>query len=384
MQVVDGDVRQVMLSLARLGNLSLVMDADVAGTVTVNMTAEPESILRLVAASKGFALVQTEGGLLVTTEEKARRFRRAYVYPVHYADPNELARAAKLSLWGEGNQGEATNSKAKSGAKEDAGSVARPAAEDEDRVRVDTATNSILLFGTPSEAHEVERIVHALDVPGKQVSLEAKVVALSRDAQKKLGVDWSWYGKDRAPGTIRFGHAPEARPFSLYYEAELQALVTDGKASVLARPNITTMQGHEAVISIGGEVPVPMRTVADSVTTTTYAYKKAGIILRYLPRVDADGTITARVHTEVSSPYYVEDMKAYRFQERSADTTVRLADGETMVIGGLIGKEETRAASKIPLLGDIPILGAFFRSVRTQRTASEVMIFLTAHVVDMD
>ena len=101
-----------------------------------------------------------------------------------------------------------------------------------------------------------------------------------------------------------------------------------------------------------------------------------------MPMVNADGCITARVHTEVSSPQYVEDLKAYRFQKRSADTVVRLQDGETMVIGGLIGSEESRTLSEIPFLANLPILGSFFRSVKNTRNESEIMIFLTAHVLD--
>ncbi len=120
----------------------------------------------------------------------------------------------------------------------------------------------------------------------------------------------------------------------------------------------------------------------NSTTTTSITYRQAGIILRYTPRVNADGRITAQVHTEVSSPLYVDELKAYRFQKRSADTTVRLKDGETMVIGGLIGSEESRSLSKVPFLGDLPILGAFFRNVRTSKTDSEIMIFLTAHVLE--
>ena len=157
---------------------------------------------------------------------------------------------------------------------------------------------------------------------------------------------------------------------------------TDGKAKMLARPNVTTVQGREALINIGAEVPVPRTTMSDHVTTSAIDYREAGIILRYTPRVTADGTITARVHTEVSTPVYVEELKAYRFQKRSADTTVRLRDGETMVIGGLIDSDESRSLSKIPFLGDLPVLGAFFRSVRTNKTESELMIFLTARVLD--
>ncbi|MBQ1415970.1 MAG: type II and III secretion system protein, partial [Selenomonas sp.] len=159
------------------------------------------------------------------------------------------------------------------------------------------------------------------------------------------------------------------------------ALLSDGKADILARPNITTIQGHEAVINIGGDVPVPTQSVTDSTTTTTVTYRQAGIILRCTPRVNANGEITAQVHTEVSTPEFVTDLKAYRFQKRSADTTVRLQDGETMVIGGLIGSEDSRTMSKIPFLGDIPILGAFFKHVQHSHTESEVMIFLKAHVL---
>ena len=88
------------------------------------------------------------------------------------------------------------------------------------------------------------------------------------------------------------------------------------------------------------------------------------------------------MHTEVSSPLYVEDIKAYRFQTRSADTNVRLKDGETMVIGGLIGSEEAQRLSKIPFLGDLPVLGHFFRHTSRSHTESELLIFLTARILD--
>ena len=194
-------------------------------------------------------------------------------------------------------------------------------------------------------------------------------------------IDRNTGGKGYVPGVIRFGRGPEGLPFEFYYEARLNALVTDGKAKILARPNITTMQGREAVIVIGGEVPVPTETTTNDVTRTTYDYHQTGIILRCTPRVNANGEITASVETEVSTPYYVDTMKAYRFQDRRAVTHVRLADGETMVIGGLIGSEESRYMQKIPFLSDIPILGMFFKNVSHSHEESEVMIFLTAHVL---
>ncbi|MEE0457567.1 MAG: type II and III secretion system protein [Anaerovibrio sp.] len=134
--------------------------------------------------------------------------------------------------------------------------------------------------------------------------------------------------------------------------------------------------------SIGGDVPVPTVSTTNSTVTTSIEYRPAGIILRCCPMVNEAGQITSRIHTEVSSPQYVEEMKAYSFQRRSVDTTVRLQAGETLIIGGLISSEEIRSMSKLPFLGDLPILGQLFRSVHTSKTTSEVFIMLRAEILN--
>lgn len=417
LQVVDGDVRSVLMSAARMGKFNLVLDDSVQGTVTLNLkNVEPEEVLRFVSGARNFSLQEMGGAFVVTAADRQSGLRGIHSFPVRYGDPEELKDALNLSLGFAGKTDSTANSTSNGGKKDEA--------ESEGRVLVDRATNTLVLYGTPAEAMVAGELLRRLDVPAKQVSLEAKVIAIQKDASRKLGVEWSWSAlpqypdtrttydsysysaKDSAgktvdvtetvprtevnrhwtgesiPGIVQFGHGPEGFPYEFYYEARIQALVTDGKAKILARPNITTIQGREAVINIGGSVPVPTVSTTNATTTNSVEYKDAGIILRYTPRVNEDGYITAEVHTEVSSPLYVEEMKAYRFQTRSADTTVRLKDGETMVIGGLIGSEESRSMSKIPFLGDLPILGAFFRSVRHSKSESEIMIFLTAHVLD--
>lgn len=420
MMVAGADVRTVMRSLARMANMSLVFDDSVVGTVSVNLEDEPENILRFVAETEGLTLSREGDVFLVTTAAKADAMRQMHVYPVRYGDPEELARVANLALNMTNKRYRITGASSSQrenadddvelrktenkGKTEKISLVIKNGAENsndvaEERVHFDTATNSLIFFGTASEAQAVREVLSEIDKPSKQVSLEAKVVSLTKDASKNLGVTWEWStlpqmpdqqhgridrntgGKGYVPGVIRFGRGPEGLPFEFYYEARLNALVTDGKAKILARPNITTMQGREAVIVIGGEVPVPTETTTNDVTRTTYDYHQTGIILRCTPRVNANGEITASVETEVSTPYYVDTMKAYRFQDRRAVTHVRLADGETMVIGGLIGSEESRYMQKIPFLSDIPILGMFFKNVSHSHEESEVMIFLTAHVL---
>lgn len=398
--VTGGDVRAVLLAVARMANIPLIVDDGVAGAVTAHLTGEGEEVLRLVAAARGIHIERHGSVFLALSADARTENRRVHVYTVRYADPEELAHAANLSLTGEGKRAIVSKNNEE---RWNEGSDS----DTQRRVLVDRATNTLLFYGTESEALSVREIISALDVAPRQVSLEARVIAISKQAAKELGVDWSWsalpqYPRVRrgddgawevggrnagnegtsAPGIIRFGRGPEGVPFEFYYSAAIRALITDGRAKMLARPNITTVQGHEALINIGAEVPVPRTTTSNTVTTTGIDYREAGIILRYTPRVTADGNIVARVHTEVSTPVFVADLKAYRFQKRSADTTVRLKNGETMVIGGLIDSDESRSFSKIPFLGDIPILGAFFRSVRTSKTETELMIFLTAHVLD--
>ena len=400
--VAGGDVRSVLLAVARMGQLPLIVDDGITGTVTVHLTGEPEEVLHLVAAARGIQIERRGDVFLAFSAETREENRRVHTYAVHFADPEELAHAANLSLTGEGKRAAVSKNNEE---RRNEGSESDSDAQR--RVLVDTATNTLLFYGTESEALAVREIISALDVAPRQVSLEARVVAVSKEAARQLGVDWTWSSLPqyprvahdrtdgwhvaernagmegtRAPGIIRFGRGPEGIPFEFYYTAAIRALITDGRAKLLARPNVTTVQGREALINIGAEVPVPRTTTSNHVTTSAVDYREAGIILRYTPRVTADGSIVARVHTEVSTPVYVGDLKAYRFQKRSADTTVRLKDGETMVIGGLIDSDESRALSKIPFLGDLPVLGAFFRSVRTSRTETELMIFLTAHVLD--
>lgn len=408
----------VLMSVARMGGFNLLLADNVGGTVTVNVKAEPEKILELIAAAKGLLLEKYDGIYVVTASSHSNALRRVHSYKARYARPADLAKAANLSLSEAGKKSQMTkieNSTEKGKASLVQGDSVERAEDsaESSRVIVDESAGAVLFYGTDAEAQKVQLAMQQVDIPAKQVSIEAKVVALSRNAAKNLGIEWEWSklpqypeysktyrnaGKDNErvevetrrhyngqtgsiPGIIRFGRGPEGQPFEFYFGAKLNAMVSDGKAKILARPNITTIQGHEAVINIGGEVPVPTQTVSENSTTSTVTYRQAGIILRCTPRVNEDGQITAEVHTEVSTPEFVTDLKAYRFQRRSADTMVRLQDGETMVIGGLIGSEESRTMSKVPLLGDLPFFRLLFRNMQHSHTESEVMIFLKAHVL---
>lgn len=422
MQVVDGDVRSVLAAVARSGDLGIIVDESVKGKLTISLDEiEPLAAIQAIAAARGLVIEEKDHMLLISSAyDTSKGMYSPYVFSLNYADLETVRDAVKISL----NQaGFLTNNKNIENVR-DSDKSSTGNNENWERLKTDAATNTLILYGTAAEAASARKIIAALDVPIKQISLEAKVIAIQKDAIKNLGIEWEWSklpqypeyttstesvrrvvvnadgsystvtedvpkttvtrqtGIDGAvPGIISFGRSPEGHPFEFYYGAKLNALISDGKASVLARPNVTTLQGKEAVINIGGEEPVKTLSTTNSTVTETVEFKESGIILRYTPRINPDGGITAVVHTEVSSPMYVDALKTYRYNKRSADTTVRLKDGETMVIGGLIGSEETKTLSKVPLLGDLPLLGGLFRNVKKGKSESEIMIFLTARIL---
>ena len=196
--VTNGDVRAVLLAVARMGNLPLIVDDSVTGTVTAHLTGEGEEVLRLVAAARGIH-IERHGTIFIALASEARdENRRVHTYAVRYGDPEELAHAANLSLTGEGKRAVVSKNNEErwnEGSDSDSGT--------QRRVLVDRATNTLLFYGTESEAIAVREIIAALDVVPKQVSLEAHVVAVSKEAAKELGVDWSWSALPQYPRVQR-------------------------------------------------------------------------------------------------------------------------------------------------------------------------------------
>ena len=426
MNIVDSEVREVLTSLASIGGVNIVADDSVNGKITVQLAGVSfQEALDIITKTKGLQY-QTIGNTIIvgTKNNMSAGFGQLHVFHLKFANPDDVVNAAKLAL-GLGGSTESsstenstqttTTSNSKSTTSNNDG---KTTAEISGNLTVDKATNSLLFYGTASEAQKVRAVLDQIDIPYEQVSLEAQVMSINKTDSKNLGIEWEWskapqyyeeytpekitidaatgritstepaeitrassFNKGTTGGIISFGRSPDGLPYEFYYAAKINALINNGKANILSKPKITTINGKEATINIGGEVPIPTLTVSDNTTTTTYEYKETGIILKYTPRVNDDGYITAKIHTEVSTPTYDADAKAYRFNKRSADTQVRLKDGETMVIGGLIGSDESKVMSKIPFLGDLPILGRFFSNVNNSKNESEVIIFVTARIV---
>ena len=408
LEAVDVDIRNLLTNIALANNLNIVISDEVQGNVSVKFSnINAQDMIKIIAENNNYTYQFKDNVIYISKGDKDINL---YTVQINYLELDKIAQTINLMLTG--NLTDKIDDKDKKTAINN-------------KVMIDESENTISFYGTLKQYEQIKNFLQEQDKPQKQVSLEAKVTAIQKDAAKDLGVSWEWSklpqspeheitydtvkhtvinedgskeeitdylpvdevtrkwnDDENIPGVIRFGKGVDGYPYEFYYAAKIDALISDGKANILARPNITTIQGKEAVINIGSEVPVPTVSTTNSTTTTSIKYREAGIILKCTPRVNEDGIITVKVHTEVSSPMYVEDMKAYRFQKRSADTIVRLKDGQTMVIGGLIGSDEAKQMSKIPFLGDIPILGNLFKHIQKSKSDTEVMIFLTAHEVD--
>lgn len=413
--VAGADIRMLLTTIAAENNLNVIIDDSVSGNISLKLANVPaDKMLEVIAQSAGCSFERRDNIIYISRDSRQKTLQSLQV---KYLDLTNTAKVINLLL----TKGQKLTQESIDKTSKD---TKISTSEDLSNIIIDKSDNTLTFYATNNEFMRVKNFLAKMDRPPRQVSLEAKVTAIQKDAEKNLGISWEWSkfpqspkhdityeavkqtiknedgtvqevtnylpvdevtrdfnGSEYVPGVIRFGRGADGFPYEFYYAAQLNALISDGKANILARPNITTIQGHEAVINIGSEVPVPTISTTDSTTTTSIEYREAGIILRCIPRINEDGYITVDVHTEVSSPLYVEDMKAYRFQKRSADTFVRLKDGQTMVIGGLIGSDEARQMSKIPFLGDIPILGNLFKHVRKAKSDTEVMIFLTAKEV---
>ena len=262
------------------------------------------------------------------------------------------------------------------------------------KLSVAKTTNSLILQGSEEEHNRLASIIKELDKATKQVTLEAKIIALNKENNKSLGINWNWdtipqrdtndedTSDDESDNTFG-GNFKFWRGYSFRFNATLNALISKGKARVLAKPSIITIPGREASIFIGDHIPVQTEKHDNSGSYTATEYIDAGIKLQYTPLISKDGKmVTAKVHTEVSTPVLISELKNYRITSRRADTHVRMFSGQTLVIGGLINEEEQNTLQKIPFLGDLPLLGHLFRNRTKKSSKVEVILLLTPHITE--
>ncbi|MBP2449485.1 type II and III secretion system protein family protein [Rhizobium leguminosarum] len=236
------------------------------------------------------------------------------------------------------------------------------------------------------------QIVNKIQVTGSlQVNLSVRVAEVSRSAMKKLGVNLSAFGQigNFKMGLLSSGNEAGFKAgigFSdgnINVSAVLDALATEHLASVLAEPNLTAMSGESASFLAGGEFPIP---VVQNNGQASVEFRHFGVSLEFVPTVLSNNQINIRVKPEASElssqgAVQMNGISVPAISTRRADTVVELASGQSFAIGGLIRRSVNTDISAFPWLGDVPVLGALFRSSSFQKEETELVIIVTPYIV---
>ena len=247
------------------------------------------------------------------------------------------------------------------------------------KVSADPRTSSVAVMAAQSEHQRALELIEALDRAMPQVLIEARLEELSGDAGRKLGLDWSF-------GGIKIGENALGQwvDVSLDVLANLTVLEEQGKATLISRQHTFTVDGKTGKILIGDRIPVLIQEVQDGQVVNRVDFINAGIELSITPKVSDDGTITAVVKPVISSVVGWTPQNYPQIRTRELETIVSVKSGQTAVIGGLLHRDEIENLSKVPLLGDIPLLGELFRKRTTTTESKEIVMLITAWQVNPD
>ncbi|MBN2400969.1 MAG: hypothetical protein JXN64_01075 [Spirochaetes bacterium] len=274
-------------------------------------------------------------------------------------------------------------------------------------------TNSIIIYATPDEFKEIYRIIKELDIVREQVLIEALIVEISADKSWTLGIDWmiggtsggNSFGGSSIMGSVpnfsankdylpsgKTSALPLTTGFQLGFLSGKEALgfallslsETDKNFNVLSTPQLLTVDNHEAELNIGSEIPVTANTrISDAGTQyESYEYKSVGLKLKITPHITKSSAITLDLYQEANDVLGATTSATLpTLTKRDIQTKVTVHDGKTVVIGGLIKNNKSVEETKIPLLGDIPILGWLFKRQSVSYSKTNLLVFITPHIV---
>jgi len=392
----DIEVRSVLQLIADFTELNLVASDAVQGNITLRLQNVPwDQALDLVLRTKGLDKRLVGNVLMVDLaegianrerQELEARKQMAELAPlyreliqVNYAKADAIAELFKSAANSSGN-------------KDERGSVA-----------VDERTNSIIAYQTQDRLDELRRIVAQLDIPVRQVMIEARIVEAEVKAAKEIGVKWGgnatlghqaggqrWTTNGSSGGTftdlsvtgagssgIALGYV--ASNFNL--DLELSALQTSGNAEIISQPKVMTANQQTAKVLKG--VEIPYQEAASSGATST-SFKEAVMSLEVTPQITPDNRVIMEVKVNKDSPIPNQinpTVGEPAIDKNEVTANILIADGETVVIGGIFENTQRKTVSKVPFLGDLPFIGRLFKRDAIEEQKKELLIFITPRIM---
>ncbi len=400
----DVPVRQVLQIIAQVNGFNLVTTDTVSGNVTISLSGVPwDQALDMILRVKGLDK-RLEGNILLIApaEELAARETQALqskkqvsdLAPLHTVNISvNYAKAAALATILKSTEG---------GILSERGGVT-----------VDERTNTLLIRDTLASIDEARKTIEALDIPVKQVLIESRMVTVLDDVDEQLGVRWGFSDRQDDNGvsgsiegadTIAGGVVPSIEnrlnvnlPVSsaagsigfqiaslvdgTILDLELSALESENKGEIIASPRITVANQHEAYIEQGTEIPYVQATSSGA---TSVEFKKAVLSLKVTPHITPDNRIILDlVVTQDTRGETVSTSTgdAVAIDTQEIKTQVLVENGETIVLGGIFQQTSSDGVSKVPLFGDLPVVGALFRNSSQLQQKRELLIFVTPKIV---
>lgn len=341
------------------------------------------SVLVITSRSRYLAEAQRWIRELDRTASRSRRYSE--VYPLENRDAAELAPILNELL---GQLQEETSEE---------NGTRRPAGQS--RIAADESQNALVVRALKTEHEEINRLLSELDGSPRQVLLEATIVEVTLNDEVSLGVRWFFKSGNFgfSFSDVDSGSTGATFPgFSSLFstgsaEAALNALAGVTNVKVISSPTLTVQNNKEAILQIGDQVPVATQTSSstsdsDAPVVTNIEYRDTGVILKVRPRIGAGGRVNLEIMQEISDVVTTNTsgIDSPTIRQRQIETNVFLRDGTTLALGGLVQESDTVTETKVPGLGDVPVLGAIFRSRSVAQERSELLILIRPRVIESD
>lgn len=425
----DTEVRDAIVALAKVAGVNVVVDDSVEGKITAsfeNLTFE--QALGYILTMRGLGQVKLGNNIIIANKEKleesfglfaVRRFPLKSIAPEKAREIVSLVVPAERVAVDEGSralvirgreeefhQVEEILNKVDVALKTQTFYLSNNIYEDEaqlqkirellkiiipeeERVNYDFTQKAFIVRGTEEEIKACEELLANLDRKLPQIMIEAKLIEINREKVKDLGVTWTSGGKE---GQITFGELTLGGSMERQelVEITLKALEKKNLARLVGNPRILTLSGKTATIHVGDSIPFRnLRTDEEGrILPGELQFLEVGITLEVTPVLTQEGTVVVHAKPEVST--YTEreyvlaglTFKDPQTSVKNADTTARLHPGETLVIGGLIRSEDIENITRIPILSEIPLIGNLFILRSKTHKETELIVFLTPHLVE--
>ncbi len=413
LRVRDMEIVDVLSALAKTAHMNIVTDAAVRGRITVQLTGVTfEQALQLILEPNGLGFTMVGNNIIVGTRPILRRYQLANIAAKDFVAnilPVTGVKREQVSI-DDANNAIFVNAPAadQTRVRDLISQVDIPSELTITRVvklnyidatsfldllgarlpdtvtktaKVDKASNSVVLTATAAQMQTVDSLLGQVDNAVPQVLIEATVAEVPTEVIKTLGFAWQIATTFSVTST---GTNPTTGQLSIAVTAPaittiLNTLIQENKARLLANPRLAVRNGETARMTVGDKIPFQ---IINPQGVPSIVILDAGVKLEVTPRVNNDGYITVKMHPEVSAILTAPSPGVPpTISTREADTSLTVKDGTPIILAGLIQKNETRTTVKVPLLGDIPILGWLFKSESTDVRDNEVVFIITPHIL---